>query len=277
MAYIVNDPVTVKLLQRAAQAAYQGNNALALRLLTSNGLTYDDLRSYLVAKGGMSPLNGLGASVPTPVPAPAPAAAPADTSSLPIDQQLNAVSIDWSSGTLWVGTNHYSLLTTLLGAVVVKGIMWGGSKVAKHVSSKFSGEKTDAKPARSNPRRRNPLFGLVPKVGLQRPKVITLADGSKILEPFGNPRGRARRNGLFDLPGPKEPGTVVLADDRRIVLPLSNPRGRGRRNPAFLAYMLPKLASGGVAAVGQYGVTKALTPKQKLKAEHRSERRSRRA
>lgn len=56
-------------------------------------------------------------------------AAPAAPAPLPdIATQLNQISFDWPSGTLYVGTNKYSILTTLLGGLVVKTIMWGLSK-----------------------------------------------------------------------------------------------------------------------------------------------------
>jgi hypothetical protein len=55
--------------------------------------------------------------------------APAAPAAQPdIAAQLNAISFDWPSGTLYVGTNKYSILTTLIGGLVVKSIMWGLSK-----------------------------------------------------------------------------------------------------------------------------------------------------
>lgn len=149
MAYVVTSPVTVKLLQRAAALAYQGQNALALRLLMNNGLTYDDLRSYLVAQ------NGLGTIPATPVQAPA---APVNTSTLPIADQLSQIRVDWSTGTLYVGTNSYSLLTTFLGGMVIKGIFWGTGKLTTHISTTFAGQKA-AEP------KKNPFFAsLLPKL-----------------------------------------------------------------------------------------------------------------
>jgi hypothetical protein len=58
-------------------------------------------------------------------------AAPGTTAAAPppdIAAQLNQISFDWPSGTLYVGTNKYSILTTLIGGLVVKSIMWGLSK-----------------------------------------------------------------------------------------------------------------------------------------------------
>lgn len=170
MAYIVTSQVTLQILKRAAQAAYQGQNSIALQLLTSNGLSYDDLRSYLLAQGRSS-LTGLGDTVapvaaPALVPSPAPTATVMpDTSAEPIAQQLNQISMDWSSGTLYVGSNKYSLLTTLLGGLVIKGIMWGGGKVFSKAAPSPLVAAEQGTRARKNPRRRNPfLFGLLPKL-----------------------------------------------------------------------------------------------------------------
>lgn len=154
MAYVVTSPVTVQKLQRAAALAYQGQNAQALQFLHRNALSYDDLRSYLVAT------NGLGSIPATPVQAPAPAAAavPVDTSTEPIANQLSQISVDWTTGTLYVGTNHYSLLTTFLGGLVIKGLFWGTGKITDRISTSFS-----SKPATAA--KKNPFFAaLLPKL-----------------------------------------------------------------------------------------------------------------
>jgi hypothetical protein len=52
-------------------------------------------------------------------------ASPADPS---IQTQLSQISVDWPSGTLHIGPNKYSILTTLIGGLIVKGLMWGLSK-----------------------------------------------------------------------------------------------------------------------------------------------------
>lgn len=189
MAYVVTNPTTVQVLERAAQATYQGHSAIAIHLLTANGLSFDDLRSYLIAKGGMPSLQGLGVAAPAPVPVAA--TTPVDTSAEPIDQQLSQIRMDWSSGTLYVGSNHYSLLTTLLGGLVIKGIMWGGSKVFTKAA----------------------------------------------------------------------PSPLVLAEQ--------GGRAKARKNP-FLFGLLPKLATGGTYAVGEYGVKKVLPPVKKRSKRRRS-------
>ncbi len=163
MAYVVTNPVSVQILERAAQATYQGHSSIAIQLLTANGLSFDDLRSYLIAKGGMPSLQGLGLATPA---VPATATTPVDTSTEPVAQQLSQIRMDWPSGTLYVGSNKYSLLTTLIGGLVIKGIMWGGGKMV----TKVTGPTTPLIAAeegrsRRNPRRRNPfLLGLLPKL-----------------------------------------------------------------------------------------------------------------
>jgi len=69
---------------------------------------------------------GLGAAYQGAQGAPAASIAPAADPS--IAMQLNQISVDWPSGTLHIGTNKYSILTTLIGGLIVKGIMWGLSK-----------------------------------------------------------------------------------------------------------------------------------------------------
>ena len=199
MAYVVTSPFTLQILKRAAQAAYQGQNSIALQLLTSNGLSYDDLRSYQIAQG-RSTLGYMGTPATTPSLIPSPTPSPTgvvDTSAEPIAQQLSQVRMDWPSGTLYVGSNHYSILTTLIGGLVIKGIMWGGGKLAS---------KTAPTP------------------------LVAAEQGS-------TSRSKAR----------------------------ANPR-RAHRNP-FLAMLLPKLATGGTYAVGEYGVNKV------IKGSKRSKRR----
>ena len=173
MAYVVTSPVTVKLLQRAAALAYQGQNATALHLLNQNGLSYDDLRSYLISK------HGLGDVPASPVKA---VAAPVDTSTLPIANQLSQVSVDWTTGTLLVGTNRYSLLTTFLGGMVIKGLFWGTGKITDRISTTFS-----PKPAVAA--RKNPFFlSLLPKLAGGATAAVGEHVASKAL------MGRAKRH-----------------------------------------------------------------------------------
>lgn len=47
-----------------------------------------------------------------------------------IQDQLASIRMDWATGNLWVGNNKYSLVTTLIGGLVIKGMLFGGSKIA---------------------------------------------------------------------------------------------------------------------------------------------------
>jgi hypothetical protein len=87
------------------------------------GLGYNFTQELQQAQSAMS---SPGANQPASAPATAASSAPAAQPD--ISTQLNQISFDWPSGTLYVGTNKYSILTTLIGGLVVKTIMWGLSK-----------------------------------------------------------------------------------------------------------------------------------------------------
>lgn len=161
MPYLAPKPVVANVLATAAQWAGSGQTREAMRLLNRSGLSVADMRSYLISKRGLlnglgqpaylgtpahkkkpagkKPLQkhllvrsrnnmppphfaGLGAAAPAPV---APAPLPTDPD---IETQLSQIRFDWPSGTLYVGANKYSILTTLIGGLVVKAVMWGLSK-----------------------------------------------------------------------------------------------------------------------------------------------------
>ncbi len=136
MTYFTPTPVVADALRIANLQTGAGNRQAAALTLYRHGLTWADLLSYQQARYPMQHpqakrllppvLRGFGDALPVPAQSPA-VASPADPT---IEQQVAAIHIDWSTGNLWVGPNKYSLLTTLLGGLVIKGMLFGGSKIA---------------------------------------------------------------------------------------------------------------------------------------------------
>ncbi len=63
-----------------------------------------------------------------------------------IQDQLASIRMDWATGNLWVGNNKYSLVTTLIGGLVIKGMLFGGNKIAA-LGKKVVGRGGEAAPA----------------------------------------------------------------------------------------------------------------------------------